>query len=101
MILRSLSFLFGALAALTALAAAATLAVDLWETQSRGFVLRHLGEWWFRLDRDSLQIAQPALERHVHPWLWDPVMLALLTTPALYVGAGLALFFWLVSRALR
>jgi hypothetical protein len=101
MILRLLSFVFGLLAAAVALATAATVAVDLWETQSRGFVLRQLGEWWFRLHPDSLQLAQPAIERHVHPWLWDPLMLSLLTTPALYVGAGFALFLWLLARALR
>ncbi|MFN3616062.1 MAG: hypothetical protein ACK4WC_16100 [Rubrimonas sp.] len=101
MILRLLSFVLGLLAAAVALATAATVAVDLWETQSRGFVLRQLGEWWVRIDSASLQLTQAALERHVHPWLWDPLMLSLLLTPALYVGAGLALFLWLLARALR
>jgi hypothetical protein len=71
-----------------ALAAAGlvALAFDLGETGGQGFRLRTLGEWWFRLDRDSLQLAQPAIERHVAVWLWDPVILSVLLAPAALVG---------------
>jgi hypothetical protein len=47
--------------------------------------LRALGAWWFALHRDSLQLLQPALERHVAIWLWDPVMLTLLQWPLVAV----------------
>jgi hypothetical protein len=63
--------------------------------------LRDTGEWWFRLHRDSLQLAQPALERHVAPWLWDPVMLNILVTPAAALFGGLGLAVLLARRALR
>lgn len=57
--------------------------------------LRAVGTWWFMLDRDSLQLLQPALERHVAVWLWDPVMLTVLQWPMAAVlavpGLGLAL----------
>lgn len=55
--------------------------------------LRALGAWWFALHRDSLQLLQPALERHVAVWLWDPLMLTLLQWPLALVlaGAGLVL----------
>ncbi|TVQ55218.1 MAG: hypothetical protein EA355_10400 [Rhodobacteraceae bacterium] len=51
--------------------------------------LRALGEWWFRLSPDSLQLLQPALERHVARWLWDPVTLTLLQAPAALLLGGL------------
>jgi len=58
-----------------------------------GFRLRAVGEVWFQIHPDSLQLLQPALERHVAVWLWDPVMLTLLTWPLAPVLAvpGLAL----------
>jgi hypothetical protein len=55
--------------------------------------LRALGSWWFMLHRDSLQLLQPALERHVAVWLWDPVLLTVLQWPfvAVLAAPGLAL----------
>jgi hypothetical protein len=63
--------------------------------------LRALGEWWFMLAPDSLQLLQPALERHVARWLWDPVMLTLLqASVALLLGAvGAALLAASTLRA--
>jgi hypothetical protein len=45
------------------------------------------------LHRDSLQLLQPALERHVAVWLWDPVLLTVLQWPfmAVLAAPGLAL----------
>ncbi len=40
------------------------------------------GEVWFNLHKDSLLLIQPALERHVSVFLWDPVMTTLLEAPA-------------------
>lgn len=50
---------------------------------------RALGAWWADLHRDSLQLAQPAIERHLSPWLWDAIVLPLLLAPAAWVGLGL------------
>lgn len=63
--------------------------------------LRDTGEWWFRLHRDSLQLAQPALERYVASWLWDPVMLTLLVTPAAALLGGVGLSLLALRRVLR
>ena len=41
-----------------------------------------LGELWFQLDRDSLLLAQPAIQRYLAPWLWDPVLTSVLLFPA-------------------
>ena len=79
---------------------AAVAALDLAATAPAGFRLRALGEWWFRLAPDSLQLLQPALERHVAVWLWDPVTLTVLEQPAAALLAGLGALL-LAVRALR
>lgn len=63
--------------------------------------MRDLGAWWFALHPSSLQLAQPAIERHVWPFLWDPVMLSLLTAPAGALGLGGWAALWVLGRALR
>lgn len=87
--LRVLGWAFG-------LIGVALLAVDLFETRGGG--LRAVGEWWFRLHRDSLQTAQPAIERHLAPWLWDPVILTALEAPAGPVMLALGVVLLLLGR---
>ncbi|MEM6550478.1 MAG: hypothetical protein AAF713_22590 [Pseudomonadota bacterium] len=73
------------------------LGADLWRHiggAEPGFRLSALGEWWFWLHRDSLQLLQPAVERHLSPALWDPGIQTLLEWSAaielLVLGALLA-----------
>lgn len=83
--------------------AAALLARDL-------FVLADAGRWapidvgalWWMLHPPSLQLAEPAIARHVHPFLWDPVMLSLLLSPAwLALGIVAALLLLAGRRPVR
>ncbi len=76
------------------LLAATALFFDYWAADD-GFRLRAVGEIWFQVHPNSLQLLQPALERHVAVWLWDPVMLTLLTWPLAPVLAvsGFVLLF--------
>ena len=37
-----------------------------------------IGKLWFQLSPTTLQLAQPALQRHIGPWLWDNVIVFLL-----------------------
>ncbi len=61
------------------------------------FVLAQSGAWapidvgplWNALHPGSLQLAQPAIERHVHPYLWDPLLLDGAADPGVR-GAGRA-----------
>jgi len=46
------------------------------------FVLRPLGALWSGLHSESLQMLQPAVERHVSPTLWESLIQPLLTSPA-------------------
>jgi len=43
------------------------------------------GTLWHSVHKESLALANPAIERHVHPFLWDPVMLNILLAPAFVV----------------
>ncbi len=40
-----------------------------------------LGEMWFKLHTASLNISQAAIQRHVAPWLWEPVITTILLWP--------------------
>ncbi len=60
-----------------------------------------LGELWFRIDPDSLQLAQPAIQRHLWPELWDPIILTVLLWPACLVLLGLGAIFVLLFRRRR
>jgi hypothetical protein len=40
------------------------------------------GELWHLLSPNSLLLAQPAIQRHVAAWLWDPVVITILLWPS-------------------
>jgi hypothetical protein len=57
-----------------------------------GFVTRHdapivLGELWYAVHPASLQLLQPAIQRHIHPALWDLVVQPILLCWAFAVFA--------------
>lgn len=62
-----------------------------------------VGDWWSYLHQNSLLLVQPAIERHVEPyvgqWLWDPVMLTILTSPAWLVLGIIGALLLLLGRA--
>ncbi len=65
------------------------------------FAPKPLGQQWFELFPASLNITQAAVQRHVAPWIWDPVIQWLLTLPAwlhFFVVGGL---LYLLGRFLR
>lgn len=63
--------------------------------------LSALGEWWFWLHKDSLQVLQPAIERHISPALWDPGIQTLLEWPAAIEFLLLGMFLIALSRLFR
>ena len=93
--LKWIGFLFIALAA-------AILGSDVLAAfEGGGFRLSSLGEWWFWVHADSLQLAQPAIERHLHPAIWDPGVQTLLIWPAAVEFALLGAVFiglWRLRR---
>lgn len=81
------------------LLAAVVLGSDIYAwLQSGGFRLSALGEWWFWADKDSLQILQPAIERHVSVWLFESVIQPLLEWPLAIEFGVLGAVFWLLGR---
>ncbi len=57
-----------------------------------------LGDAWYAVNPTSLQLLQPAIERHIAQWLWDPVMLSVLTAPAWIVFAIVGALLMLAGR---
>lgn len=57
-----------------------------------------LGDTWNAVHSASLQMLQPAIERHVGVWLWDPVALKILTAPTWVVLGILGALLILLGR---
>ena len=58
-----------------------------------------LGELAFLLFPKHFPILEPAVTRHVHPFLWDPILLNVFLLPASVVGFALgALLLWLGQK---
>ena len=66
------------------------------------WIVTPLGEHWFKLHASSLNTAQAAIERYVHPSLWDPGIISLLQVPTWILFGILGLvFYWLGRRRHR
>ena len=57
-----------------------------------------LGQIWNNVHSSSLQLLQPAIERHLSQWLWDPVVLSILTAPAWLVFGIIGAVLMLIGR---
>jgi hypothetical protein len=55
-------------------------------------VLTPLGQTGFQLLGERYLQIQPALERNIHPMLWDPVLLNLMQLPASAIGFVIGFF---------
>ena len=61
-------------------------------------IITPLGQAWFELSPNSLNGLQAGIERNIHPFLWDPVMLWLLMLPNWAAIGGLGfLLVWLTT----
>lgn len=66
------------------------------------WIVTPLGEHWFKLHAPSLNSFQAAIERYVHPALWDPGIISLLQIPSwVFFGVLGLLFYWLGRRRRR
>ncbi|HVL70740.1 MAG TPA: hypothetical protein VM434_02535 [Beijerinckiaceae bacterium] len=58
--------------------------------------LGQVAHWVFR---ERFLLVEPALTRHVHPWLWDPLLINVLLLPAGVVALVLGvLLLWLGQK---
>ncbi|WP_428641682.1 hypothetical protein [Roseibium sp.] len=61
-----------------------------------------LGQVWFDLSPETLNLSQAVVQRYVHPALWDPVLQTLLAWPVWAVlGPFGLLFLFLGARRRR
>lgn len=56
-----------------------------------------LGDTWNAIHSTSLQSLEPTITRHA-VWLWDPVLLNILTSPTFAVFGVLGVIFILLGR---
>jgi len=61
-------------------------------------VFTPLGQIWNNVHSSSLQLLQPAIERHISPFLWDPIVLNILTAPAWLVFGVIGAVLMLIGR---
>ncbi|WP_162916262.1 hypothetical protein [Cohaesibacter haloalkalitolerans] len=64
-------------------------------------VMKPLGETWFEMHRESLNLAQAVIQRNVHPLIWDPVVQWILMMPAWLFAAIIGLLFVYLGRKRR
>src|SRR5689334_194075 len=56
-----------------------------------------LGQLWFDLDRSSLNLVQAVVQRYIHPFLWDPVIVTILLCWAFAVLMALGVLILVLS----
>jgi heme/copper-type cytochrome/quinol oxidase subunit 2 len=44
-----------------------------------------LGQLWYQLNRSSLNLVQAVVQRYIHPFLWDPIIVSVLLSWAFVV----------------
>ena len=83
------------------LAIAALGAEILTSVQAGEWVSLAVGDVWAEIDRESIGLVQVGLERYVHPFLFDPILLNILLWPAWLVAGVPALVILLLARRRR
>jgi hypothetical protein len=56
-----------------------------------------LGQLWFDIDRSSLNLVQAVVQRYIHPFLWDPIIVTILLCWAFAVLMVLGLLILVLS----
>ena len=57
-----------------------------------------LGQLWFDLNPSSLNLVQAVVQRYIHPFLWDPIIVAILLCWAFAVLMVLGLLILALSH---
>ena len=72
---------------------------DLWGLWDTGYYhVSALGEVWAQVNRNSLLLLQPAIQRHVAVWVWDWLIFPVLQWPAaLTLAIPACLLIWACS----
>jgi hypothetical protein len=95
-------FLFRFLGLLSLAAAFIALVIDGTKSIAANAVtMTPLGQYWNDIHSTSLQLLQPAIERHIALWLWNPVVLNIITAPTWLVLGILGAVLVLIGRKKR
>jgi hypothetical protein len=57
-----------------------------------------LGQLWYELNRSSLNLVQAVIQRYIHPFLWDPVIVTILLSWAFAVLMVLGVLLLVIFR---
>ena len=57
-----------------------------------------LGQLWYDLNRSSLNLIQAVVQRYIHPFLWDPIIVTILLCWGFAVLMVLGMLILAVSR---
>jgi hypothetical protein len=57
-----------------------------------------LGQLWYELSRSSLNLVQAVVQRYIHPFLWDPIIVSVLLSWAFAVLMILGVLLLAVFR---
>ena len=57
-----------------------------------------LGQLWYQLNRSSLNLVQAVVQRYIHPFLWDPIIVSILLSWAFVVLMVLGALLLIVFR---
>src|SRR5215468_12672566 len=57
-----------------------------------------LGQLWYDLNRSSLNLVQAVVQRYIHPFLWDPIIVTILLCWAFAVLTVLGLLILILFR---
>jgi hypothetical protein len=80
------------------LAGLAVLARDVFVwIETKNWAPIALGQLWFDLDRSSLNLIQAVVQRYIHPFLWDPIIVTVLLWWAFAVLMVLGLLILVLS----
>jgi hypothetical protein len=73
---------------------------DLWGWYDTShYEISVIGKLWFEVSPNTLLLAQPAIQRHVAAWIWDPVIATMLQWPAALTFLILAIpLLWIFRR---
>jgi len=95
---------FRAVGSLCVVAAFGFGLADVWLTVQRDeVVITNLGEIWYAVSPQTLNLAQAAIQRGIHPAIWDPGVRLFLMLPGLLgflvIGTLILLVAQLIYRA--
>ena len=57
-----------------------------------------LGQLWYDLNRASLNLVQAVVQRYIHPFLWDPIIVSILLSWAFVVLMVLGVLLLIAFR---